>query len=153
MIIVEPGNPLSPPASDLLDASQALMRRLFNPEDNHFLSHDALARPDVRFFVARDGADTLGCAALKLRDGYGEVKSFYVTEAARGRGIGAALLRQVEDTARAEGLPWLRLETGDLLHAAHRLYARHGFVACGPFGDYVANASSIFMEKPLPPAT
>ena len=55
MIIVEPGNPLEPPASDLLDASQALMRRLFNPEENHFLSHDALAQPDVRFFIARDG--------------------------------------------------------------------------------------------------
>ena len=39
MIIVEPGNPLAPDASALLDACQALMRALFNPEDNHFLSH------------------------------------------------------------------------------------------------------------------
>ncbi|MGI3169312.1 GNAT family N-acetyltransferase [Pseudooceanicola sp. C21-150M6] len=150
MITVEPGNPLIPPASDLLDASQALMRRLFNPEENHFLSHAALAKPDVRFFTARDGTETLGTAALKLCDGYGEVKSFFVTEAARGRGVGAALLRQIEDTARAEGLTLLRLETADKLDAACRLYERHGFTRRGPFGDYEDNNTSVFMEKSLP---
>ena len=149
MIIVEPGNPLAPAASALLDASQGLMRRLFNPEDNHFLSHEALAQPDVRFFVARDGDEIMGCAALKLCDGYGEVKSFFVTDAARGRGIGAALVRQIEDTARTEGLDLLRLETADKLDAACRLYERHGFARRGPFGDYQASDTSVFMEKPL----
>lgn len=150
MITVEPGNPLEPPASALLDASQTLMRRLFNPEDNHFLSHDALAQPDVRFFIARDGAEILGTAALKLCDGYGEIKSFFVTDAARGRGIGAALLRQIEDAARAEGVTELKLETAELLDAACRLYERHGFSRCGPFGTYQATETSVFMEKSLP---
>lgn len=149
MLIIAPGNPTEPPASDLLDASQALMRRLFNPEENHFLSHAALAQPDVRFFVARDGAETLGTAALKICDGYGEVKSFFVTEAARGRGVGAALLRQIEDQARAEGLSELKLETADKLDAACRLYERHGFTRRGPFGAYEANGTSVFMEKTL----
>ena len=66
-----------------------------------------------------------------------------------GKGVAAAILRAVEDEARAEGLPWLRLETGNVLHAAHRLYERQGFTRCGPFGDYPEAASSIFMEKPL----
>ena len=149
MIVVEPGAPTSAPASDLLDASQALMRRLFNPEENHFLSHEALAQPDIRFFTARIGAETLGCAALKLCDGYAEVKSFFVADAARGKGIGAALLRQIEDEARTHALPYLRLETGNLLTAAHKLYARHGFMPRGPFGDYPNAPSSIFMEKRL----
>lgn len=153
MIIVEPGNPLDPVPSSLLDASQSLMRRLFNPEDNHFLSHEALAKPDVRFFTARDGSETLGCAALKLCDGYGEVKSFFVTDAARGRGIGAALMRQIEDTARDEGLTILRLETAELLDAAIRLYDRNGFTRCGPFGAYQATDTSVFMEKTLDPGT
>ena len=149
MITVEPGNPMQPPASDLLDASQALMRRLFNPEENHFLSHAALAQPDVRFFIARDGAETLGTAALKICDGYGEVKSFFVTDAARGRGVGAALLRQIEDAAMAEGIFLLRLETAEKLDAACRLYERHGFTRRGPFGAYEANGTSVFMEKSL----
>lgn len=149
MIIVEPGNPLDPGPTRLLDASQSLMRRLFNPEENHFLSHEALAQPHVRFFVAREGAEILGCAALKLYEDYGEVKSFYVTEAARGRGVGAALIRQIEDTARDEGKTLLCLETGDKLEAAIRLYERHGFIRCAVFGVYVENGTSIFMQKSL----
>ncbi|QOL81627.1 GNAT family N-acetyltransferase [Pseudooceanicola spongiae] len=149
MIVVEASAPNTPEATRLLDASQALMRRLYNPEENHFLSHDALLADDIRFFIARIGDEVLGCAALQIKTGYGEVKSFYTDEAARGRGIGAALLRQIEDQARAEGLPLLRLETGDALAAACRLYERHGYTRCGVFGDYPDNGVSVFMQKPL----
>ena len=149
MIIVEPGDPHHPQATALLRQSHALMQSLFAPEDNHFLSIDALVAPDIRFFVARRDGQIIGTAALRIMPGYGEVKSMFVAEEARGSGAADALLRQVEDEARAARLPWLRLETGDLLHAAHKVYARHGFVPCDPFGDYAANASSIFMEKPL----
>ena len=152
MIIIERGNPLAPDASALLDASQALMRALFNPEDNHFLSHDALALPDVRFFIARERDQAIGCGAMKIFEGYGEIKSFFVTDAARGKGVGAALLRQIEDQARDEGLSLLRLETAEDLSAACRLYEREGFTRCGPFGDYAATDVSVFMEKSLAPA-
>jgi putative acetyltransferase len=149
MIFVEAGNPRDSQATALLQASHALMQSLFNPEDNHFLSIDALCEPTVHFFVARDGDTVVGTGAIKVKEGYGEVKSMFVAETARGRGVADALLRQLEDQARKLNLPMLRLETGDLLHAAHKLYARHGFVVCGVFGDYEENASSIFMEKPL----
>ncbi len=91
----------------------------------------------------------LGCAALANKGDYGEMKSMFVSEDARGKGVADALIRQLEDYARELDLPMIRLETGDLLHAAHRLYERHGFVKCGPFGDYVANKTSVFMEKRL----
>lgn len=149
MIFVEPGDPRDPQATALLQASHALMRRLFKPEENHFLSIDALCAPDVHFFVAREADALCGTAALKVMDGYGEVKSMFVADAARGRGVADALLRQVEDQARALGLPMMRLETADLLDAAIRLYARHGFDMCGPFGAYQPNRTSVFMEKSL----
>ncbi|RYJ07213.1 MAG: GNAT family N-acetyltransferase, partial [Actinomycetales bacterium] len=43
------------------------------------------------------------------------------------------------------------LETGsqDYFAPARRLYARHGFVECGPFGDYVVDPSSVFMSLGL----
>lgn len=149
---IAPASPLAPEASALLDASQALMRQLYTPEENNFLSHEALCDPSVRFFTAADGAETLGCAALQIKEGYGEVKSFYVTEAARGRGVGTALLRQIEKTALAEGLTVLKLETGDALAAACRLYEANGFTRCGVFGDYEDNGVSVFMTKTLVPA-
>jgi putative acetyltransferase len=149
MIVVERNSPRDPQAAALLGQSHALMRALFPPEDNFFLDIAALDVPHIHFFTAREGEVILGTAALKLLDGYGEVKSMFVADAARGKGAGDALLRQLIDDARAEGLPVIRLETGNLLHAAHRLYARHGFVPCGLFGDYHAAPSSLFMELVL----
>ena len=89
---------------------------------------------------------------MKICDGYGEVKSFFVTDDARGKGIGGALLRQIEDQARQDGLTLLRLETAAELKAACRLYARNGFETRKAFGDYEDTDISVFMEKSLPDA-
>lgn len=149
MIIVEQADPHAPQATALLRQSHALMQALFPPEDNFFLSIDDLCAPNIFFFTAREGATVLGTGALAVKDGYGEVKSMFVADEARGRGVADALMRRIEDEARAQNLPMLKLETGNVLHAAHRLYERHGFTRCGPFGDYPEAASSIFMEKKL----
>lgn len=149
MIIVEPCDPHHPQATALLQASHALMESLFPSEDNHYLSIDALCEPGIHFFAARTGAEIVGTGAIAERDGYAEVKSMFVAETARGKGVADAILRQLEDQARILGIKSLKLETGNLLEAAHRLYARHGFETCGPFGDYVANETSLFMKKAL----
>jgi len=149
MLIVEAADPRAPGPGALLAASHALMRADFAPEDNYFLDTGALAAPDIRFFAARDGAVTLGTGALAIRDGYGEVKSMFTAPRARGRGVAAAILRAIEDEARAHSLPCLRLETGTTLDAAIRLYERAGFARRAIFGDYRPNATSIYMEKPL----
>lgn len=149
MIFVERNSPKHPQATALLKQSHALMEALFPPEDNFFLDIDELCVDSIRFFTAREGDTILGTGALAIKDGYGEVKSMFTDEAARGKGVASAILRQIEDEARAQGLTALKLETGNLLHAAHRVYERHGFTRCGPFGDYPDAASSIFMEKAL----
>jgi putative acetyltransferase len=147
-MIVRRADPRSPEGRALLGASQALLASLYPPEDNFFLSVDELSQPHVDFWVAEDGG-ALGCVALARLDGYGEVKSLFVEPSARGRGVAEALMRGLEDRARELGLPLLRLETGDTLDAAHRLYARLGFVATGPFGDYREGPHSVFLEKRL----
>jgi len=149
MITVERGDPFDPAARTLLEASHALMGSLFPAEANHYLSLEALKAPDIAFFIARRGDVTLGCGALAARDGYGEIKSMFVEERSRGQGIADAILRQLEDHARDFDMPMLRLETGSSLYAAHKVYARHGFTVCGPFGDYDAGEFSVFMEKSL----
>lgn len=143
------GDPREPGALALLQASHALMESLFPPEDNHYLSVDALLVPEISFFVAEDGDEILGTIALARKDGYGEVKSMFVSPAARGRGVARALLAHLEGVARGLGLTMLRLETGNLLEAAMTLYTAQGFRLCGAFGDYAVNGTSVFMEKPL----
>ncbi|SEP14957.1 putative acetyltransferase [Salinihabitans flavidus] len=148
-LTITTGDPRDPQATALLEASQMLMRSLFSPEDNHYLPIDALCAPHIRFFVARKGDRLLGCAALADMGGYGEIKSMFVDPETRGQGVGDRLLEQLEYEAREQGLPELRLETGNALHEAIRLYRRHGFTECEPFGDYEANATSVFMQRAL----
>jgi putative acetyltransferase len=149
MIFVERNDPHHPQATALLTQSHALMRSLFPAEDSFFLNIDDLAADNVRFFTARKGSDVVGTGALKLYKDYGEIKSIFVAETARRMGVADAILRQLEDQARAENLSVIKLETGDVLEAAHKLYARHEYEICGVFGQYVSAKRSIFMEKKL----
>jgi GNAT superfamily N-acetyltransferase len=63
---------------------------------------------------------------------YGGLRGFiddlYVRPAARGRGIGAALLDAAREGAIARGLRALCVETGLEDHPARSLYARAGYV-------------------------
>ncbi len=149
MIIVERNSPHHPGATALLEQSHALMRSLFPPEENFFLNFDELAVPEVHFFTAREGESIIGTGALKIFDDYGEIKSMFVAEEARGKGVADAILRQIEDQAREEQLPVIRLETGDALVAALKLYVRNGYKTCEAFGQYMDATRSVFMEKPL----
>ena len=105
----------------------------------------------MRFFVARRGAEALGCGALWLHGGeYGEVKRVYVRPEARGLRLGRLILDRLEKEARDNALPLMRLETGIHQPEALGLFETHGFRRCAVFGDYPAgDPNSVFMEKRL----
>lgn len=144
----------TPDAEQLVAELDAVLGGLYEPEQRHGLSIEQVFQPTVRFFIARLGDDAVGCGALALFDEYGEVKRMYTREAARGRGVGTALLARIEREARDAGKPKLRLETGTYQAPAIRLYERCGFRPCSAFGHYAALpphriAASLFYEKPL----
>ena len=91
------------------------------------------APPRGRLFLA--GEDPVGCIALRPLDeaGIGEVKRLYVRPAARGTGLGQALVETILSHARAIGYRELRLDTADWMRDAVRLYTRLGFVECSPY--------------------
>jgi len=125
-------------------------------ESAHALDASSLRAPDIEFWAAWEGegdaAVVLGVAALRtLTPDHGEVKSMHTDERRRRRGVGGALLRHVVAAARARGMTRLSLETGSAPYfaPARALYARHGFVACPPFGDYAPDPHSVFMTRAL----
>lgn len=141
-----------PEIAELLAAHVAFCQASSPPESNHFLELDALRAPDITFWSAWDGANLLGCAALKELDtSHGEVKSMHTAARARGRGVGGALLGTIVVEARSRGYRRLSLETGSMaaFSAARALYARFGFVACAPFGEYRPDPNSVFMTLEL----
>lgn len=118
----------------------------------HALDVDALVSPTITFVTAREHGVLLGCGALKaLSPDGGELKSMRTTSEARGRGVAGAVLTWLLDEAVRRGMATVSLETGtqDYFAAAHRLYLRHGFAECGPFGDYVLDPNSRFMTLSL----
>jgi putative acetyltransferase len=118
----------------------------------HALDLSALRTPEIAFWTAWEGEEIIGVGALKqLSAEHGEIKSMHTAEAARGRGVGSALLRHIMAAARARGMSRLSLETGSWAYfiPARALYARHGFVECAPFGEYREDPNSVFMTLQL----
>ncbi|RDS86320.1 GNAT family N-acetyltransferase [Dyella psychrodurans] len=118
----------------------------------HALDVTALQSPDISFWAIWDRDELLGVGALRrLTPDHGEIKSMHTSQSARKRGAGSAMLRHLIDTARADGLSRVSLETGawDYFIPARTFYKRHGFVECPPFGDYRADPHSVFMTLDL----
>jgi putative acetyltransferase len=141
-----------PRVVDLLHTHLIRARAETAPESAHALDLSGLRAPEVTFWSAWEGEAIVGVGALKrLGADHGEVKSMHTAEAARGRGVGSAILRQIMAAARACGMSRLSLETGSWPYfaPARALYARHGFVECPPFGEYRPDPNSVFMTLAL----
>src|SRR3989454_9132881 len=118
----------------MLSALDRHLQSLYPSESNHLLDVESLCAPNILFFVARRGVDPVGCGALRVEVGYGEVKRMFVVPEARGQNVGRAILRCIEDQAAREGLALMRLETGIHQAAARALYRSGGYAECVPFG-------------------
>ena len=155
-ITVERLSGVTPDCRELVAELDRELGALYEPQQRHGYSIEQIFQPNVRFFIARIADRAVGCGAVALFDFYAEVKRMYTRDAARGQGVGKALLTHIERAARDAGKPVLRLETGTLQAAAIGLYERAGFRPCDAFGPYAAMpphriATSLFYEKALTP--
>ncbi len=122
------------------------------PGSVYALDTSGLARPDVSFWGAFDGDTLLGFGALKqLSADTGEIKSMRTHPDHLRKGVAAALLAHILDTARSRGYQRLSLETGsgDAFEPALALYRRAGFANGDAFGDYVASEFNQFLHLTL----
>ncbi|EIV8643814.1 GNAT family N-acetyltransferase [Vibrio parahaemolyticus] len=122
------------------------------PESVHALDVSKLKLPSITFWTGWDGEQLLGCVAMsQLEDGHAELKSMRTTSSARKQGVASRLLNHVIEQAKHQGIQRLSLETGSMafFEPAHRLYEKHGFVYCEPFGDYQPDPNSRFMTLAL----
>jgi len=103
------------------------------------------------FLVARDEAgEAVGCGALRvLGDETVELKRMYVRPAARGQGIGRALLAALEAEAARLGATRVRLETGPLQPDAIALYESSGYREIPCWGAYAEAPLSRCYERSL----
>ena len=150
--VISTDDPLADDVRELLGRHLAYAHANTAPEEVYALDVDALLDPAVTFFSFRVDGELLGVAALKRLDGtHAEIKSMHTAQAARGEGIGRALVDHLIGVARDRGYRRVSLETGagPAFAPARGLYASAGFAPCEPFADYRPSANSVCMTLSL----
>lgn len=104
----------------------------FDPELD-CLSRYYFALPKKRaYFIAEDDNKQIiggvGVAEFENIEHCAEIQKLYLTDAAKGKGIGRVLMQTAEIFARDKNYKKLYLETHSNLKAAIRLYEKLGFV-------------------------
>ncbi|MGN6234079.1 MAG: GNAT family N-acetyltransferase [Trinickia sp.] len=145
-VALEPAK--QPEVQALIDQLDAYQWPLYPPESHHGIDIDALSQPNVLFAVARDDAGkAIGCGAIVLDAEYGELKRVYTLPECRGKGVAKAILSLLEQSAGQRGCTRFVLETGCRQPDAITFYERSGYRRRGPFGSYMGDPNSVFMEK------
>jgi DNA-binding MarR family transcriptional regulator/GNAT superfamily N-acetyltransferase len=108
----------------------------FDPARGLPAEPEQMTPPAGAFIIARLRGRPVGCGALKFHGTQpAELRRMWVDQSARGLGIGAQLLAELERVACASGARVVRLETNRTLREAIALYRRSGYTEVPRFSD------------------
>jgi ribosomal protein S18 acetylase RimI-like enzyme len=142
--------PTDAPVADELLGEYFTSRELGMPGYRTFRPDPALFVPPAGVFLVAevDGA-AIGCGGVRMiAPDRGEIKHLWIRPAARGSGLGRALLVELESRAAQLGATDIVLDTNERLEAAQSLYRSSGYVDVEPYNDN-PNATHWF-RKVLP---
>ncbi|MEM9207184.1 MAG: GNAT family N-acetyltransferase [Pseudomonadota bacterium] len=145
--------PMQDDVRTMVKALNAYLAPLSPPEFQFQLTVEQMAGSGNSTFVARDAdGSAVGMGSLYRHDEeFGEVKRMFTDERARGQGVGASILRAIEERATGTGIQKLALETGATsgFEGAWALYEKAGYQPSQAFADYPDSGFSRFYEKTL----
>lgn len=96
---------------------------------------EELTPPAGYFVIALLEDEPVGCGAIKLADGVGEIKRMWVASPARGLGIARRMLAALEQIARDAGAQRVQLDSHRTLTEALALYRSAGYAEIPAFND------------------
>jgi GNAT superfamily N-acetyltransferase len=120
----------------------------WQPASSQAVNSNELAPPNGVWLIACLDGQAVGCGGLqRLSANTAEIRRIFIDGQARGRGIGRALLNELESRGRLIGYQHLRLTTGDQQPEALRLFESAGYIEIPPFtsGAFTRH----WMEKTL----
>ena len=136
-LVIRPEHPDSAVARALVDAVQEEYRHRYGGPDETPVDPASFEPPSGIFAVGWVHGRPVASGALRRQDDHtAEIKRMYVAPDARRRGVGAAMLRWLEDAAERTGYRRLVLETGDEQPEALAMYRSAGYEAVEPYGYY-----------------
>jgi DNA-binding MarR family transcriptional regulator/GNAT superfamily N-acetyltransferase len=140
MVDMAPIDPSDPRAQYCIQSYVRELDRRFeagwDPSRSISAADAELRLPAGLFLLASLHGRPMGCAALKFHgEEPAEIKRMWVSDSARGLGLGRRLLNEIEAQAVAHGTLTLRLETNRALKEAINLYRSAGYVEVSPFNN------------------
>lgn len=123
-----------------------------DPETDHL--SDLFQAPGSAYYIAEEDGIILGGCGLfptaGLPDGCVELVKYYLSSAARGKGLGRTLMEQTFEGARALGYKEIYLESFPDFTKAISIYEKAGFHYLDkPLGNSGHFACTVWMLKPL----
>ena len=120
----------------------------FDPDIGGAVGDASIVAPRGQLLLAHLQGDPVGCGAFTLLEPeVAEIKRVWVSADVRGSGLGARLLRELEERAAASGAGRVRLDTNGSLHEAISLYRKNGYVEVPPYNDN--HHAQLWFEKTL----
>lgn len=123
----------------ILEAHQRNMYEISPPGTSFALDLTGLSGPTISIFGAWEGDVLIAVGALnRLSESEAEIKSMRTHADHLGKGAAQAILNLTLETARADGVERISLETGtsDDFKPAVKLYLKNGFKAGEAFAGY-----------------
>jgi putative acetyltransferase len=149
-VIIEPEAVDAPEALALLDALSEVLRGITGSSGRGSFDPGEMAHPRAVFVVAREDGVAVGCGALReVAADTAEIKRMYA--ATPGRGIGRAILSDLERRAREMGYRRVVVETRRCNEAAVRFYLRQGYAVGENYGRYRGRPEAVCFYKVLAP--
>ena len=136
----------------MADAQQAELteRHHGSPGSGEMPSPEYFQPPDGTFLVAFEDGEAIACGGVgRLDETTGELRRMYVLPAHRSRGLGRAILEELENAARALGYTRMRLETGNEAPEALGLYTSSGYEPIPCWGPFASDPKSRCFERRL----
>ncbi len=107
----------------------------------------AFRAPQGVFIVVREFGEAIGCGGIRrLADTRFEIKHLWIRPLARGRGMGRALLHELERRGIALGANELVLDTHSSLEAAGELYRSSGYEQTDAYNQN-PNATDWYLKR------
>lgn len=141
-------DPRSEGAQKLIKLSDELMFNLYPKEICFLDTAEDLEQHRAFVLGVEEHGDLVAIGAAKVMTGYGELKRVFTLPECRGRGYARWIISTLEDYLQPL-VSVAYLETGTLQPQSIRLYRSMNYRERGPFGEYLENGYSVFMEKHL----
>ena len=108
----------------------------FDPGDADYAGAVARAPPPAPSSWPPATGEPVACGGVQeIAPGTGEIKRMWVDPAWRGAGLGARMLRHLEEEARRLGHTTVRLDTNATLTEAVAMYERAGYLPTARYND------------------